>query len=834
MQGRVAFNAGEFAPEMSVRSDVDYYNRGCLTLENWEVSQLGGLKRRKGMRKFAAAHSENSRLIPYVYSYAEGKGLRYLIEVDSTLIKVWSEDGNLIKAIRSSEELPFNIDLAYLKYKQINAMLMLTSPTSPPLTLTYTDDAKWELKIFNFRFRPWRHVDERRDEAVTVKTSNGLDCEVVFSDKLEERERKPMDNDVLRVTRWMEQQEVKQSSKSLRAGIIITDAVPANAKIGERFAIKGETSVKYFSCTAIFNKDALVDGLDMPANYPNNFLASEDLTDFDDVEAVSGLSEYFEKKGGTSIAKGTKLAIEIGYWEYYTCIKDFDKGENISEAFDSYPTHFISGIPVGDAVPCGGEWVFFCSGIWYGCYEIRRNYDTYLLDREWESRGISFSRNESVSNTQTSGSEAGEECWLRLFLTKTRWVKNDSNDEKVLENGFPNDSTGNRLIVNAYKHDTLLRCDVKNDEVSWMDISPIKVELATEEKYYNWSWQAFSERYGYPYHCEVFANRLLFASTNAQPQSLFFSVVDDINNFKTGSTDDSAMLLTMMTDTQNPICWIKPRKRQIMLGTSEGEHIVSGNAQSGVFSASTASIDQHGYIGSTDVAAVGASGSLLYIERGGGRVWSFSYSLEIDGWRSEDVSLFASHIAKEHGGFKRASIIKKPEISILYVTGDGQLALCTYNPMQEIKAWHRWTTDGEIKDVCGLANGSANDRIFLVVKRADGVFIEVVDEKSEYQDNGRDYVSTMKTTALNNFLEAYVAKKIQPQAKLYVQDGFELNKDNLKVSLDGETWWPSDMWDGFIKQGWHKFISPKGWNYEQFVALQVRGNQPFNLLALQA
>lgn len=826
MQGRVAFNAGEFSPEMAVRSDIDYYNRGCLTLENWEVSQLGGLKRRRGMRRFAVAHSENSRLIPYVYSYADGKGLRFLVEVDTDLVKVWSEDGALIKAFRSSADCPFSIDLAYLKYKQNNSMLILTSPTNPPLVLTYKDDNTWELKHFDFRFRPWRYLENKRDYPIIVKSNEGVTFDVQFDAKEEEKERKLMDGDVLRATRWMEQQEVKQSSKSLRDSVTIVEAMPATAKLGDRFAIKGESAVKYYSCIQKFDKDTLVDGLDMPANYNSNFLASEDLSGFDSVEAVSGLAEYFKKNSSTSIAKGTKIAVRVGYWEYYTCIKDFDNKESGRDAFTDYPLYFMSGIPVGDAVPCGGEWVFFCSGIWYGCYEIRRNYDSALLDREWESRGISFSRNESVSNIQTSGSEAAEECWLRLFLTKTRQV------DETLDNGFPNDSTGNRLIVKAYKHDTLLKCNANYNE--WVDISPVKVEHPVSQEYYNWSWQAFSERYGYPYHCEVFGNRLLFASTNSQPQSLFFSVVDDINNFKEGSTDDSSIALTMMTDTQNPICWIKPRKRQLMLGTSEGEHIISGNSQTGVFSSSTASIDQHGYIGATDVAAIGAAGSLLYIERGGGRVWSFSYSLEIDGWRSEDVTLFSSHMARLHGGFKKASIIKKPDTSILYVLGDGQLALCTYNPLQEIKAWHRWSTNGKIKDVCGLANGSKEDRIFLVVKRSDGAYIEVVDEDSDYTDNGADYDSTMKTTALNNFLEAYVSKKIQPVVKMYVQDSFELTKENLSVSLDGKTWWPSDMWDGTIGQGWHKFISPKGWGYEQFVALRVNGNQPFNFLAIQA
>lgn len=828
MQSRVSFNAGEFAPEMSARADVEYYNKGCLTLENWEVSQLGSIKRRRGMRKFAIAHSENSRLIPYVYSYADGKGLRFLVEVDSELVKVWSEDGELVKAFRSSADVPFKVDLGYLKCKQINAMLILTSPSNMPLVLTYKDDGDWELKHFDFRFLPWHNYDDRRKESVTVSFKQPMTYEVAFDEKLDTKERKPMNGDVLRVTRWIDQQEVKEGSKSLRTDVTIVEALPDKASLGDKFAIKGESVVKYFSCIKNFSKELLVSGLDMPNNYPDSFLASEDLSGFDEVVAYSGLEEYFEKNGGTSISKNTKIAIASGYWEYYTCIKDFEGKEDGREAFTDYPIHFISGIPIGNAVPCGGEWVFYCSGIWYGCYEIRRNYDTNLLDRQWESRGISFSRNESASNTMTSGTESDEECWLRLFITKSRYA------DGTLEDGFPNDSTGNRLIVKNYKHDTLLRCDVDGESVTWVDISPIKIEHAVSQEYHNWSWQAFSERYGYPYHCEVYANRLLFASTPSQPQTLYFSAIDDINNFKKGNTDDASICLTMMTDTQNPICWIKPRKRQIMLGTSEGEHIIGASNNSGGFSSSSAIIDQHGYIGAADVAAVGAAGDLLYIERGGGRVWSFSYSLEIDGWRSTDITLFASHMARLHGGFKRASIVKKPDTSILYVMGDGQLALCTYNPMQEVKAWHRWVTNGTIKEVCGLPDGSSEDRIFLVVKRANGVFIEVVDTQSDYTDNGNDYVSEMKTTALNNFLEAYVAKKRNPVVKICIGDDFDLDKENLKVSTDGKDWWPSDMFNGHIEKGWHQVIAPKSWEYEQHVAIRVQGNQAFNFIALQA
>lgn len=49
MQTRTCFNGGELSPELAERADLDVYMRGCRVLENWELSQMGGVKRRRGM-----------------------------------------------------------------------------------------------------------------------------------------------------------------------------------------------------------------------------------------------------------------------------------------------------------------------------------------------------------------------------------------------------------------------------------------------------------------------------------------------------------------------------------------------------------------------------------------------------------------------------------------------------------------------------------------------------------------------------------------------------------------------------------------------------------------
>ena len=50
---RVSFDGGELSPELALRSDMDVYTRGAQTLENFDVSQMGRIRLRRGMRPFA-------------------------------------------------------------------------------------------------------------------------------------------------------------------------------------------------------------------------------------------------------------------------------------------------------------------------------------------------------------------------------------------------------------------------------------------------------------------------------------------------------------------------------------------------------------------------------------------------------------------------------------------------------------------------------------------------------------------------------------------------------------------------------------------------------------
>ena len=75
---KTTFGGGELAPSLYSRIDLQLYLKGCKTLRNCIVLPHGGITRRPGLRKIAAAKSdgEKIRLIPFEFSRTQN----YMIE----------------------------------------------------------------------------------------------------------------------------------------------------------------------------------------------------------------------------------------------------------------------------------------------------------------------------------------------------------------------------------------------------------------------------------------------------------------------------------------------------------------------------------------------------------------------------------------------------------------------------------------------------------------------------------------------------------------------------------------------------------------------------------
>lgn len=848
MQTRVAFNSGEFSPEMAVRYDVDPSMRALDILENWEVSPMGGIKRRRGMRFFAKAVSTEDKLFPFIYSYAPSSNERFIVLVSSDSVRVFEPDSGSVVARfadgdvdeESGEVLSWHCSPRSVRAYQINKLLLLTSADTKPFVLSY-DGAEWSFSPWAFKNRPYRFNHQDRELPITISVK-GDDAEVSF-DVNEDEDELPLEDsteaDYLQASFYLDQQELESTGSALRAGVNIATSLPSTATPGQAFAVPLEVETKYFVCVATdgWPVSNYVAGLESPANYPSYFQPATDI-DAAFIQKAKRVYSLKDVQASGSVPLGTKIAFQSSYWEYWYCIKAFNKPTDGGDSFADYPEYFWHGLPVGKAGTCKGAWSFFCSGVWYGKYEVVRNYDTGELNSNWEVRGTSCSRNFAASNLMVSGDESGEECYLRLRLVRSRrqndYDATQSGANNILK-GFPFDDCANRLIISSYKHNTVLKYTPAASSF-WSVMDAVRPARTYTRQVYDWSWQAFSARYGYPIHATLLNSRLVFASTKEQPQTLWMSRVDDLDNFMTGNSDDAALWLTLNTTSQNPICWLQEQNQKLYVATSASENVIQTFGSGQTLTSSNAVCTKVGYVGSSEIPALLTANNVLYISRGGGRVYQFAYSLEADSLVSNDLSVFSSHIAEQHGGFGLSAMVSKPDAVAYFVMGDGSVALCTYDAAQKVSAWHRWTTNGSVLDVCVLPDGLKRDRVFFLVERDGTPYIEVVDDESEYADNeGGDYVSIFVTNALGNPLEQVVKKAPSTPFSVCFGADVDLTTGLIEMTSDGGNRWTEIATHRpALEAGWHdNLIAPSGWGFNRKIGMRVSGNRGLHILGLQ-
>jgi len=939
---RCAFNGGELSPTSAVRADLDNFHRGASRIENLDLGQMGGVSRRRGFRRVAAA-LEGSVILPYVYSTND----RFLVEVSPSLLRVLSAEGDVVASLPSVWS---QNDVSSLRHKQVNSMLFLACPTHELMVLKRDDEGAFSLAPYEFKARPWRY-EEFRDFPVRLTLDEGC-YRVSFGDHASDPDAAVNEGDVMRVQVTVPQQTGFSTGAVVRQGWVIAKAFTA----------------------------------------------------------------------ASTFTAGKKLCLNEGsYWSWWTCDRDFNGAADFVDGLTSpadYPEHFHKGVIChSNTITCKGTWTFYCYKEWYGTYAVERRFP----NEDWQLLGTSNSPVGAASNLHLTGDEAGEECYLRLMLYESQ-LSNGSDPSQ----GFPADSCGNKLVVDAYKKDVVLRlhslstsdvrkltlplgsdfCDffekkglpvfsallvdgakvdgvfevsregrtltVKPDglttddvgagsmvrleweqaEVSldrfaegsiemyrfflpagtvvsmqgfvcvyagqtirlnstlnvcsfcegnggsyslmpvfstmekasftvledgvyvvrmetwtggsvsqraraqlevppctaWMEAEVAEVTASAEYSLWDnvsavpegvppsgeslmWSFAAFRGVYGFPSLVDVFQQRLVLAATQAQPQTVWLSKTDDLNSFEVGKQDDSALALTLSTTTQNRICWLMAQSSRLLLGTADAEWAVSGGQ--GVMTYANARADSHGFVGSSDVPALMATDKVLYVERGGGRVYQYGYDYESDGFVSRDLTVFADHVLADGGGCRGVAFVRKPEPRAVFVRRDGALALMTYNSMHQVHAWHRYTTEGVFEGVAVLPNGDQADLLFALVEREDGRFIEVLAPGNEFQDpGGRDFVSVLETNALIS-LEA--AGRRQHSGGVMFFFGSDALVDGVEVSIDGTRW---DVLDrspsSFLTRGWHSLVSDGCWNYDSMVGIRVSGNRDFNLLAIQA
>lgn len=270
-----------------------------------------------------------------------------------------------------------------------------------------------------------------------------------------------------------------------------------------------------------------------------------------------------------------------------------------------------------------------------------------------------------------------------------------------------------------------------------------------------WALGAFGETNGYPSCLEVYEERLMLGGVPGSGATIYGSTINDWNDWQSGSLATSPVQFTLASDIRNTIRWIVP-EQQLIVGTNYGEWSVGTRDSNEALSGSNVNARRQVEHGSDAVQPITYADMSLYIEAGGKRIRAAQYNYEKDGYVSADMTILAEHLTSEISDsypngyqFKRLAYSRTPDSIIWAVRDDGLLIAFTYEREHQVSAWSRqpFSDDGKVLDINSILH-TDGDVVTVVVERADGTYLETMDQGNLCLDWQQNYSGILESDVI--------------------------------------------------------------------------------------
>lgn len=219
----------------------------------------------------------------------------------------------------------------------------------------------------------------------------------------------------------------------------------------------------------------------------------------------------------------------------------------------------------------------------------------------------------------------------------------------------------------------------------------------------------------FPAACGLFKGRLILGGSMNYPERIGCSKNGAPHVFtrETPIQDDSSFIFDLPQKEVSKIKHILDLGR-LVICTSRGETQLKGDGN-GNIKPSAINPELQSSHGSSDIPPLLVDGSALFVQANGSIIRDFDWKFELDGYRGNDVTIFASHLVEGHTIIDWAWQ-KTPNSIVWAVRDDGVLLSLTYIREQQILAWARHDIQGTVERVCCVPEGT-EDALYLVVHR---------------------------------------------------------------------------------------------------------------------
>jgi hypothetical protein len=251
--------------------------------------------------------------------------------------------------------------------------------------------------------------------------------------------------------------------------------------------------------------------------------------------------------------------------------------------------------------------------------------------------------------------------------------------------------------VRSYTSGTVVKIDIKDD---------FSGTGATA----TWKLGAFSDTTGHPSCVSFFEQRLVFAATTGEPQTIYFSKAGDYENFLAGTNDADSMIYTIAANQVNVIRYLKAQ-RTLVIGTTAAEYTVSADGTDASITPSNITIKRQSSYGSANVDAITAGNAVLFLQKAKRKIRELAYNFDTDSYVAPDLTILNDSVTKT--GITQMEWQQEPDNILWCVRDDGQLAALTYQRSENVVSWHRHIIGGigqectiTVSDYANIAAGT--------------------------------------------------------------------------------------------------------------------------------
>jgi len=243
----------------------------------------------------------------------------------------------------------------------------------------------------------------------------------------------------------------------------------------------------------------------------------------------------------------------------------------------------------------------------------------------------------------------------------------------------------------------------------------------------NFSLGAFSTTTGHPSAVSFFEQRLVFANTSSQPQTLFFSVGGSFEDFADGIDADDALTYTIGSNQVNVIRYLAS-SRVLIVGTSGGEFAVSASGAAEPLSPTNAQIKRQANYGSANIQPIQVGNVTMFVQRASRKVRELVYNFDSDSYQAPDLTVLAEHITDS--GITDMAFQQEPDNIVWCVLTDGRFVGMTYRREENVVGWHEHIIGGRfgectvtVSDYANIATGTT-----LTFTKSDGTTVTFTSE----------------------------------------------------------------------------------------------------------